>query len=185
LARSLHLQYRHSGLYYSPTLNNTPNQRPCCAAKMVKSQGVEAYLVRYKDNHRYPEHEPPPVMEGALDLSTTAYFEVVTGERYAVVIVLTADFDFRNFPDVQFIWVLDGQPRSAIYSSEQVQASIKSKGQHQHSFFTRPALIDGKWMRCGLLFSDLQIGITLCSQRASYPVADQIQTTRPSRRLIS
>jgi hypothetical protein len=127
---------------------------------MVKSQGVEAYLVRYGDKHRYPEHAPPPAEGGVLDLSTMAYVEIVTGECYEVVVAFTADFDFKGFPDFKLVWDVDNHRRRVIYSSERVQKSIRSKGQYTHRFNSRPALVDGKWMGCGLSFADLQLGMS-------------------------
>jgi hypothetical protein len=128
---------------------------------MVKSQGVEAYLVRYEDKHRYPEHAPLPTEEGLLDLTTMAYVEIVTGERYEIVVVLTADFDFKGLPDARLVWEVDTNRRQVIYSSQKVQNSIRSEGQHKRGFSCAPAFLDGKWMKCGLSFADLQLGMSL------------------------
>jgi hypothetical protein len=128
---------------------------------MVKSQGVEAYLVRYEDKHRYPEHAPLPTQEGVLDLFTMAYVEIVTGERYEIFVVFTADFNFKSLPDVKIIWSVDKNHCHSFLSSQKLQDSIQTKGQYERGVSCIPALVDGKWMNCGLSFADLQLGMSL------------------------
>jgi hypothetical protein len=125
---------------------------------MVRSQGVEAYLVRYEDKHRYPEHAPPPASKEAPSLSAMAYVEVSTDERYEIVVTLTADFDFKDSPDVRIVWDTDGRGRHRCYSAKELQETIKSKGKRSITFSSRPAMVDGELMDCGLTFTDLHIG---------------------------
>lgn len=74
---------------------------------MVKSQGVEVFLVRHEDKHRYPEYARPPANETVQGTSTEVYVEAITGERFAIAFVLHPEFDFRDSPDVKFRCKLD------------------------------------------------------------------------------
>jgi hypothetical protein len=146
-------------LYNTPTSCHTINPQLRCTAKMVRSQGVEAYLVRYEDKYRYPEHEPLRASNEASDPTTMAYVEVSTGERYEIIVVLTAGFDFKDCPAVRVSWKSDNDPgRRTVCSAHNVQRAIRSEGRLEQKFSARPLLVDGNWMNHGLSFADLQIG---------------------------
>jgi hypothetical protein len=176
LTSALHVLWPHANLsnvFASSTTSRTSSTNllyctlnqstihPHCAAIMVKSQGVEAYLACYEDKHRYPEHEPLPAENGVLHPSTMAYAEVITGQRYEIVVMLTADFNFEGLPDVRVLWCLDKKRGQMFFTSRHVQESIQSEGQYKLGLQHVPSLVDGKWMRCELSFADLQLGMSL------------------------
>lgn len=151
---------------------------------MVKSQGVEAYLVRHEDNYRYPEHAPPPTSGTAPDTSAMAYVEVVTHDRYEIVIVFTAEFDFKGAHDVKITWETDNRRLYKTYSAASVRDAIDRTGQDETRVSSRPSLLEyewsDKWVDCGLFFADLQIGTT-SHKYVGDPVADQTQMQKRSR----
>jgi len=111
---------------------------------MVKSQGVEVYLVRYEDNHRYPEYECPSPYEEAQHTPNEVYVEAITGERYAIAFVLTRDFNFRGSPEVKLRCRFDDIWIRVIYSADEVRKSIRSIGQFRYTMADKPGLVDGK-----------------------------------------
>lgn len=126
---------------------------------MVKSQGVEVYLVRHEDNFRYPEYPSPPANEGSRSTLAEAYVEAFTGERYAIAFVLTPDFDFRDSPDVKLRCKFGEGWVKIIRSAEEVRTSLCTTGSFLYTMADKPALVDGKWMRHQFSFADLHIGM--------------------------
>jgi len=125
---------------------------------MVKPQGVAVHLVRHEDRYQYPQYDLPSASGEDQTTSTRVYVEVTTGERYAIVFVLTHDFDFGNSPDVRLRTRFEDHWIKVIYSAVEVREALRSKGWFVHTMTDKPALVDGKWMRSKFSFADLQIG---------------------------
>lgn len=125
---------------------------------MVKSQGVEVYIRRFDDKQRYQEYDAPKASEDASQQSAEAYVEAVTGERFAVVIVITPEFDFKGSPDVRMSWSLDKSSQNLDYSAMRVQSAISAQGSCKVVRKTTHAFVNGQWQSCRLSYTDLQLG---------------------------
>lgn len=125
---------------------------------MVKSRGVEAYLVRYDDNVRYAEHDYPATAQEAMSTSTEVYVEAVEDERYALFVVLTPEFDFRRSPEVKIRWKLDNSARRTVLTTKEIRASFRSEGHYKYKVDAIPVQMGGRWKLCGLNFNGLHIG---------------------------
>lgn len=128
---------------------------------MVASGGVEAYLVRYHNDIRYPEHDYPASSREATSKSAEVYVEAVAGERYAIVVLLTPDFDFQQSSRVRIRWELDNSHHHALFTPRKIRASFRSKGNFYYKIEYTPVLLKGKWKMCGLNFNRrLHIGMS-------------------------
>lgn len=136
---------------------------------MVKSRGVEAYLVRYDDNVRYAEHDYPATAQEAMSTSTEVYVEAVEDERYAIVVVLTPDFKFGRSPYVKIRRELDYSATQVLLRVKTVQESLRSKGFFEYKYDSAPVQIEGTWKKCELNFNRLQIGMSTQSFTDTVP----------------
>lgn len=135
---------------------------------MVKSRGVEAYLVRYDDNIRYPEHDYPAAAQEAASSSTEVYVEVVADERYAIVVILTPDFKLGKFPYVRIRWKFDQATTRTIVTAKSIRESFRSRGYFEDKFDSIPAQKEGAWKDCEMHFNGLHIGMSIkCFDRPS------------------
>ena len=119
---------------------------------MVLFENVQATVIRYDDKKPYLEYNlsQQPTMHSQT--VKEAYIEVVSGERFAVVVDLLSTFDFQSAPDVQIMCQVDGMNR--VYA-----CASKNDTLRRATLDKLLRTIDGKWMTCGMMFADLQLGM--------------------------
>lgn len=133
------------------------------APAMVLFENVQAMVIRYDDKKPYHEYN---VIQQPTERSQTlkeAYIEVVSGERFAVRVDLLSTFDFQSAPDVRIRWQVDGMGYSTTCISRK-QATSTHMGTEIPTFQPKTLScgvwnIDGKWMKCGMVFADLQLAM--------------------------
>jgi hypothetical protein len=129
---------------------------------MVQFKNIEVTVIRYDDKKPYTEHKLTPDATKQPQTVKEAYVEVVTGERFAVVVEVLPAFSFQSLPHVQILLAVDGMKsqnfyisRENVLNSRTAAASMSRKKVWEED--TRG--IDGKWMKCALVFADLQLGM--------------------------
>jgi len=129
---------------------------------MVQFQNIRATVVRYDDKEPYPEYDLIQSETKNAQTLREAYIEVVSGERFAVVVDILPGFDFQSAPDLRFRISADGmKPSRFCLSKKDV-----TKGRGAAAIKRRRAIwedvtrkTEGTWMTCGLVFADLQLGL--------------------------
>ena len=130
---------------------------------MVLFKNVRATVIRYDDKKPYHEYKVTQQPSKRSPTLKEAYVEVVSGERFAVVVELLSTFDFQSAPDVLIRCQVDGMGYSTTCISRK-QATSTHMGTEIPTFQPKTLScdvrkIDGKWMKCGLVFADLQLGM--------------------------
>ena len=129
---------------------------------MVLFENVQATVIRYDDKKPYLEYNlsQQPTMHSQT--VKEAYIEVVSGERFAVVVDLLSTFDFQSAPDVHIRCQVDGMEYFNTCISKKKATSTHMGREvgtlQRRTLECHKRKIDGKWMKWGLIFADLQLG---------------------------
>ena len=119
------------------------------APAMVLFENVQATVIRYDDKKPYHEYKITQQPTKRSQTLKEAYIEVFSGERFAVVVDLLSTFDFQSAPDVQIMCQVDGMNACGSKNDALKRATLDKLSR----------TIDGKWMTCGMMFADLQLGM--------------------------
>jgi len=129
---------------------------------MVQFKNIRATVIRYDDKEPYPEYKLTRKATTNAQTLKETYVEVVSGERFAVVVEILPGFDFQSAPDVRTSFSADGmRPTNFCISKKNVTkgrgaAAIKRRRRIWEDY-TRKT--EGMWKECGLVFADLQLGM--------------------------
>lgn len=129
---------------------------------MVQFKHVKVTVIRYDDKKPYHEYRIAQNATMRARNTKEAYVEAVSGERFAVVVEVLPAFDFKSAPFVRIKVAIDGLNSKHLYirqadvNGTHDSATSKKECRVQEDC-TRE--IDGRWMRCGLVFAELQLGI--------------------------
>jgi hypothetical protein len=131
---------------------------------MVLFKNIRATVIRYDDKKPYPEYK---LTQNATKRSQTvkeAYVEVVSGESFALIIEFLPGFDFQSSPGARVLVSFDGMKPRTCYMSKQRVTNSRSAAAIAERRITVDYTVenfDSKWMRCGLVFNELQLGTSL------------------------
>lgn len=115
---------------------------------MVKCQGIEVYIRRHSDKHRYAEYPAPQIGGEVLKPCEEAYVEATTGERFAIVVAISPEFDFTGFPDIKVSRNLDGTGRFYIISAaSDVRQEAAIGASYELTMKSDAGFVDGQWMK--------------------------------------
>lgn len=130
---------------------------------MVQYENVSATLIRFDDKTPYPEFEITQSAAKRTQNVKQAYVEIIAGERFAVVVELLPEFDFQSSPHVKISCSVDGIKLKKFCVSKNDVKSSGSAGVNDQSRRNTLAestqKIDGRWIKCGLVFTHLQLGM--------------------------
>lgn len=131
---------------------------------MVQDQGIDVYIAPFSDiTKRYPEHAVPADSPVHTNDPNEIYIEAVDGERFVIVVDLLEDFDPQESTWSYIRYDVDGGiwSMSSSYSRLQSTRSQESplNGRSVCSHASRR--FDGRWLKCGFVFSPLGMGIVL------------------------
>jgi hypothetical protein len=128
---------------------------------MVQYENVKATVIRYEDKEPYPEYGTTQKAAGRTQHVETAYIEIVSGERFTVVVELLPAFDFQSSSHVRIRCSVDGMaPKNFHVSERDVEISHSAAAYNRKKTWEQSIRkIDGRWMKCGLEFADLQLGM--------------------------
>lgn len=131
---------------------------------MVQSQGIDVYLAPFSDiTKRYPEYAVPIDSPAHTNDPNEVYIEAVDGERFAIVVDLLEHFDRQQSKMLKISVIVDGDICSAAYEYNELGqmklGDTPIKGRDVTTWTKRK--IDGRWVKCGLIFAPLEIG-TIC-----------------------
>ena len=162
-ALSLHFQTQSHSTTTFRQIAGDKRSTATATAFMVLFKNIRATVIRYDDKKPYHEYK---LTQNATKRSQTvkeAYVEVVSGERFAVVVELLSTFDFQSAPDVRIRRQVDGMKQSNIFLSKKQATSTHMGNQigtlQRRTWGQYPRKIDGRWMNCALVFTDLQLGM--------------------------
>jgi hypothetical protein len=128
---------------------------------MVFFQGIKATILRHRDKQPYTEYATALSTADALYKRKRFYVEAGTGERFVVMVEVTPEFDFKSSSHVQLTTYLhDGAESNWPIAAKDVSSSTSAAAVEARKIVwdTDERLIDGKWMSCGLAFSELRKG---------------------------
>lgn len=124
---------------------------------------IRATVVRYDDKKPYTEYTISQQPTKHSQTVKEAYIEIVSGERFAVVVDILSTFDFQSAPDVKIRCEFDGMVVHVGYVSKKEATSTHMGTEigklKRTTFESSPRKIDGRWMDFGLVFADLQLGM--------------------------
>ena len=130
---------------------------------MVLFKGIRANILRFDDAEPYPEWKQVPGAHKCRRNEKNIFIEVVTGECFSISIEVTPNFDFKSYPDVEIVCNIDGVVEWAYFVSAEAVKRSKRRGAedkrklHWHDHMQK---VDSEWTECGLVFADLNIGIS-------------------------
>jgi hypothetical protein len=142
-------------------------------ANMVLYQGIKAAVLRYRDAQPYTEYAPTESTADGLYKRKRIYIEAGTGERFMVMVEVTPEFNFKSSSHVQITTYLhDGAESNWPIAAKDVSSSTsaEAKDARQVVWDTDERVIDGKWMSCGLAFSELRKGTNVRNRLLATPL---------------
>jgi hypothetical protein len=129
---------------------------------MVQQHGVKVTMVRHHDKQPYYEHKSEQTPTGGRRKSKIVYVEVISGERFAVIVEILPGFDFMSCSHLLVTACIDENLDSHWpIRADKVNDSmgVTSIEDRQVVWDQEERLIDGKWKNYGLTFAQLKIGI--------------------------
>jgi len=130
---------------------------------MVEAEKVSVRVFRHSDGVPYTEYNPPSTSTGHGESPNERYIEVSTNERYYIEVKLLRGFKFLGYPKVQLKWILDNNPYYSTLSRNRPSDCDRSYLWHREDAFNCvDRTINGKTMRCGLVFGQLESGLYIC-----------------------
>ncbi|OQO00004.1 hypothetical protein B0A48_14207 [Cryoendolithus antarcticus] len=97
---------------------------------MVSSQGIEVYVVRYRNhNTRYPEYAVPMESTKYNGNPREVYIEALTDDRFAIIVDLTESFNPKGCPALQMICSVDASKADPWTIFTRSMSQLKEAGQ--------------------------------------------------------
>ena len=156
---SSHLYLLIYNSYCTASYRHTTNT---ATAVMVQSQDVKVTVMRYGDNEPYPEYELAKDATNGFSNAKEAYIEVVPGDRFIVMVTILSTFDFQFSSHVRISCSADGRcPKHYFRSREEVKKTLSATVNPRQSvtWEDNSRKIDGRGMKCGSFFAELQLGM--------------------------
>lgn len=129
---------------------------------MVVFKNVKATVVRFDDKKPCPEFTPEQDDVGGHFKRKVIYVGIDQAGRFAVVVEIMPQFNFKgcshaqitlsSHDDFESHWTISANDVTNTKSGLAIDA-------RQVIWEEDERLIDGKWMKCGLEFTELQIGM--------------------------
>jgi hypothetical protein len=130
---------------------------------MVEVDKVSVRVVRHSDGVPYHEYAPPSDSPEHGGSPNGRYIEVSTDERYHVEVKLLPGFKFLGYPRVRARTTLDNNTYTRTLSRDKPSDSKCKDPAHRHHRETVLSIvnrtIDGRRMRCGVTFGQLESGL--------------------------
>jgi hypothetical protein len=139
---------------------------------MVQDQGIDVYLAPHSDTtKRYPEHAVPSTSPVFSSNANEVYIEAVDGERFVIVVDLLKDFDAKGSKNLKIDYGIDGGGTMGQSSYPQPAKCVRKHARLRGRDIaeTEVRKIDGRWVRCGYTFAQLNMGITYLTLSRTSP----------------
>lgn len=140
--------------------SNTTIILPPRDPEMVLHKGTKFTVRQYEDDVPYVEHTD----DAEVDNSTGApslYIEAVSGQRFYIDVEIDDSFDFASSPSIEIACYVDGAEVFLKYLHAKDVArggGIQGLETRRICCTTTDRFLDGRWMRCSLLFKDIKPG---------------------------
>lgn len=124
---------------------------------MVRSDNVEVYITRHKDDRRFKEYRVPITSDKYRADPNEVYIEAVTNERFVVNVRLLRGFDWKGFPNVRITYDIDGN--SYVGFLYKNPSNVAQEDRRRDQLAEVDQNVGGSKVVCGLAFGELEIGM--------------------------